>query len=109
MFERLILFLEGSLKRFILKILQKCMQSYAACKELENMSACTSVGVEPRNVACAPSTATPDAVNHYTIEASPKKDAQVAYITTSDTAVHSVYGFYINYNSVQNYDISLNL
>ena len=31
------------------------------------------------------------------------KDAQVAYITTPDAAVHSVYGFYINYFSVQNY------
>ena len=67
----------------------------------------TSVGVEPTNVACAPSTATSDVLNHYTIEASPKKDAQVAYITTPDAAVHSVYGFYINYFSVQNYDISL--
>ena len=67
----------------------------------------SSVGVEPTNAACAPSTATSDVLNHYTIEASPKKDAQVAYITTPDAAVHSVYGFYINYFSVQNYDISL--
>ena len=36
----------------------------------------------------------------------PKKDAQLAYITTPDTAVHSVYGFYINYFSVQDYDTS---
>ena len=42
----------------------------------------TSVGVEPTNAACAPSTATSDVLNHYTIEASPKKDAQLAYITT---------------------------
>ena len=67
----------------------------------------TSVGVEPTNAACAPSTARSDVLNHYTIEASPKKDAQVAYITTPDAAVHSVYGFYINYFSVQNYVISL--
>ena len=55
----------------------------------------TSVGVEPRNAACAPSTAKSDVLNQYTIEASPKKDAQVAYITTPDAAVHCVYGFYI--------------
>ena len=67
----------------------------------------TSVGVEPMNVAYTPSTAMSDVLNHYTIEASPEKDAQVAYITTPDAAVHSVYGFYINYFSVQNYDISL--
>ena len=67
----------------------------------------TSLGFEPTNTAWAPSTATSDVLNHYTIEASPKKDAQVAYITTPDAAVHSVYGFYINYFSVQNYDISL--
>ena len=67
----------------------------------------TSVGVEPTNAACAPSTATSDVLNHYTIEASPKKDAQVAYIMAPDAAVHFVYGFYINYFSVQNYDISL--
>ena len=54
-----------------------------------------------------PTYATSDVLNHYTIEASLKKDAQVAYITTPDAAVHSVYGFYINYFSVQNYDISL--
>ena len=66
----------------------------------------TSVGVEPTNVACAPSTATSDVLNHYTIEASPIKDAQLAYITTPDAAVHSVYGFYIKYFSLQNYDIS---
>ena len=65
-----------------------------------------SVGVEPTNAACASSTATSDVLNHYTIEASPKKDAQLAYITTPDAAVHSVYGFYINYFSVQKYDIS---
>ena len=40
----------------------------------------TSVGVEPTNVALAPSTATSYVLNHYTIEASIKKDAQVAYI-----------------------------
>ena len=67
----------------------------------------TSVGVESTNAAWANSTATSYVLNHYTIEASPKKDAQVAYITTPDAAVHSVYGFYINYLSVQNYDISL--
>ena len=33
----------------------------------------TYVGIEPTNVACAPSTATPDVLNHYTIEASPKE------------------------------------
>ena len=32
----------------------------------------TSVGVEPMNAACAPSTATSDVLNHYTIEASTK-------------------------------------
>ena len=42
----------------------------------------TSVVVEPTNVACAPSTATSEVLNHYTTEASSKKDAQVAYITT---------------------------
>ena len=57
----------------------------------------TSVGVEPTNAACAPSTAASGILNYYTIEASPKKDAQVAYITTPDAAVHSVYGFYLNY------------
>ena len=51
----------------------------------------TSVGVEPTNTACAPSTATSDVLNHYTIEASPKKDAQVAYIRTLDAAVHAVF------------------
>ena len=44
----------------------------------------TSVGVEPTNAVCAPSTATSDVLNHYTI------DAQLAYITTPDAAVHSV-------------------
>ena len=38
----------------------------------------TPVGVEPTNAAWAPSTATSYVLNHYTIEASPKKDAQVA-------------------------------
>ena len=66
----------------------------------------TSVGVEPTNAACTPSTATSDVLNHYTIEASPIKDAQRAYITSPDAAVHSVYGFYINYFSAQIYDIS---
>ena len=50
----------------------------------------TSVGVEPTNAVCAPSTAKSDVLNRYTTEASPKKDAQVAYITTLDAAVHSV-------------------
>ena len=50
----------------------------------------TSVGVEPTNAACAPSTATSDVLNLYIIEASPKKDAQVAYITTPDAAVHCI-------------------
>ena len=36
------------------------------------------VGVEPTNAACPPSTATSDVLNHYTTEASPKKDAQVS-------------------------------
>ena len=62
-----------------------------------HISISISVGVEPMNAACAPSTATSDVLNHYTIEASPKEDAQVAYITTPDAAVQSVYGFYINY------------
>ena len=44
----------------------------------------TSVGVEPTNAACEPSTATSDVLNHYTIEASPKKDAQKAYIMAPD-------------------------
>ena len=65
------------------------------------------MGVEPTNATGAPSTATSDALNHYTIEASPIRDAQVTYITTPDAAVDYVYGFYINYFSVQNYDISL--
>ena len=55
------------------------------------------MGVEPTNATGAPSTATSDALNHYTIEASPIKDAQVAYITTPDAAVDYVYGFYIYY------------
>ena len=42
----------------------------------------TSVGGEPTNAACAPSTATSDILNHYTIKASPKKDAQIAYQIT---------------------------
>ena len=42
----------------------------------------TSVRAEPTNAACAPSTATSDALNHYTTEASAKKDAQIAHITT---------------------------
>ena len=50
------------------------------------------MGVEPTNAANAPSTAMSDVLNHYTTEASPKKDAQVACIMTPDTAVHSVYG-----------------
>ena len=32
------------------------------------------------NAAYAPGTATSDVLNHYTTEASPKKDAQVVYI-----------------------------
>ena len=65
----------------------------------------TSVGVEPTNAACAPSTAMSDVLNHYTVEAS-QNDAQLAYITTPDAAVHSVYGFYINLFSLQDYDFS---
>ena len=42
----------------------------------------TSV-IEPTNAACAPST-----------EASQIKNAQIAYITTADAAVHSVKRFY---------------
>ena len=76
-------------------------------EDIIHINISTSVGVAPKNAACAPSTATSDVLYHYTIEASQKKDAQVAYITTPDSAVHSVYGFYINYFSVQNYDISL--
>ena len=37
-----------------------------------------------------PSTATSDVPKHYTTEASPKEDTQVAYITLPDPAVHSV-------------------
>ena len=55
------------------------------------------VGVEPTNAACPPSTATSDVLNHYTTEASPKKDAQVSYITLPNAAVHSEYGFCILY------------
>ena len=33
----------------------------------------------------------------------PQKDAQVAYITKPDAAVHSVYGFYISYFSMLPY------
>ena len=51
---------------------------------------CGGGGGEPTNAACAPSTATSDVLNHYTIEASPKRDAQIAYITAPDAAVHSV-------------------
>ena len=41
----------------------------------------TSVGVEPRNAACMPSTATFDVINHNTPARHPqKKDTQVAYI-----------------------------
>ena len=50
----------------------------------------TSVGVEPTNAACAPSTATSGVLNHYTIEVFPKKNAKIAYITAPDAAVHSV-------------------
>ena len=57
----------------------------------------TSVGVEPTNAACAPSTATSDVLNHYTIEASPKKDAQLAYITTPDP--HRSRNIYMDYVS----------
>ena len=32
----------------------------------------TFAGVEPTNAVCTPSTATPDVLNHYTTEASPK-------------------------------------
>ena len=49
-----------------------------------------SVRVEPTNAACGPSTATSDALNHYTTEASPKKDAQIVYIVMPDAAVLSV-------------------
>ena len=38
-----------------------------------------------------------DVLNHYTTKASPKKDAQVVYITLPDAAVHSIYGFCIWY------------
>ena len=48
------------------------------------------MGVEPTNTACAPSSATSDVLNNYTTDASQKEDAQVAYITTPDAAVHSV-------------------
>ena len=48
----------------------------------------TYLGVEPTNAASAPSTATSDVLSHYTIEASPKKDAQVALIMTPDAAAH---------------------
>ena len=51
------------------------------------------------NVACAPcvesSTASSDALNRYSTEATQKKDAHVAYITSPDAAVLSVKGFYI--------------
>ena len=68
------------------------------------------MGVEPRNAACAPSTATSDALNHFTTEASQKKDAQIANITTPDAAVHSVEGFYeLCLFYAMNYDISLSL
>ena len=40
-----------------------------------------SVRVEPTNVASPPSTAMSDTLNHYTTEASPKRDGQVVYIT----------------------------
>ena len=43
-----------------------------------------SVRVEPTNVASPPSTAMSDTFNHYITKASPKKDAQVAYITKPD-------------------------
>ena len=60
----------------------------------------TFVGDEDTNVACAlcveSSTASSDALNHYSTEATPKKDAQVAYITSPDAAVHSVKGFYMS-------------
>ena len=73
----------------------------------------TSVGVEPTNAACAPSTAHINISTSVGVEptnaawAPSTAKNQVAYITTPDAAVHSVYGFYINYFSVQNYDISL--
>ena len=70
----------------------------------------TFVRVEPTNAACVPSTATFDALNHYSIKASPKKDAQIAYVTTPDAEVHSVYEFYeLRLFYAMIYDISLSL
>ena len=40
-------------------------------------------------MACSPSTVAFEVLNHYTTEAS-KKDAEVAYITPIDAAVHSI-------------------
>ena len=93
-------------KQWVNSVILFCSHSF---KISQNVIIFTSVGVEPTNAACAPSTATSDVLNHYTIEASPTKAAKVhvAYITTPDAAVHSVYGFYINYLSVQDYDNSL--
>ena len=47
----------------------------------------TSVRVEPTKEACAPRTATSDALKHYTIEASPIKDAQNIYMDYVSTVV----------------------
>ena len=46
-------------------------------EDIIHINISTSVGVELTN-------ATSDVLNHYTIEASLKKDAQVAYITVKD-------------------------
>ena len=50
----------------------------------------TFVGVEPMYAECGPRTAMSDVLNRNTTEASPKKDAQVVYIITPDTAIHSL-------------------
>ena len=61
--------------------------------DIIHISILTSVRVEPTNAECAPCSATSDALNHFTTNASipkTKKDAQVAHITKPDAAIHSV-------------------
>ena len=62
--------------------------------DIIHFSILKSVRVEPTNAACLPSTATSNALNHYSANASPKKDAQVVHIMKPDAAVHFIYGFY---------------
>ena len=61
-----------------------------------NIYVLTFVRVKPMNPACTPSTAVSNTLINYATEASPKKDAQVLYITLPDAAVHSLQGGRVN-------------